>query len=315
MVKLVSFSPTLNEAKRVGVYLDGKIIDLINAYRLLYVAEPPNWFHDIKSLIEGGEEALKLVNAVINKVEKSGIKEADNSRVIFSPDNIVYYPPISNPEKIFLLAVNYRAHGQEAGAKPPEEPYVFTKFANALIGHNQPVIIPKSSSKVDHEVELAVVIGKKGKYISSSTAMDYVFGYSILNDISFRDKQLPPGWPKASDPYGQRWVHGKGMDTAAPMGPWIVTKDEIANPYTLKLTLRVNGEIRQEGYAEDMIFKIDKIIEYISDGITLKPGDIISTGTPPGVALATGKYLKPGDVMEAEITNIGKLINYIIEEK
>ncbi|MCH4815771.1 MAG: fumarylacetoacetate hydrolase family protein [Saccharolobus sp.] len=313
MVKLLFFSPTPNESKRVGVYLNGKIVDLVNAYRVIYSAEPPNWFFDMKALIEGGEEAINLVNNLINKINKN--EQDDSRKIFFDPNNITYYPPVPNPEKIFLLAVNYKAHGSEAGAKPPDEPYIFTKFTNALIGHNQAVLIPKSSTKVDHEVELAVIIGKKCKYIRSSEAYNYVFGYTILNDVSFRDRQLPPGWPKVSDPYGQRWVHGKGMDTGAPMGPWIVTKDEIPNPYSLKLTLRVNGEVRQEGYAEDMIFKIDQVIEYLSNGITLKPGDVISTGTPPGVALATGKYLKPGDVMEAEISNIGVLRNYLVEEK
>lgn len=302
MTKLLLFAPSPHEEKRVGVYKDGEIIDLVKAYELVFGGKPPNWFYDMKELIEGGEGALYLINRILSEDNK--IKA-----VSLNPEEIIYYPPIPNPEKIFLLAVNYRSHGQETNTNPPKEPYIFTKFPNTLVGHNQPVIYPKASNRVDYEVELAVIIGKRGKYIKAEKAMDHVFGYTILNDISFRDKQFPP-----ENPYGMRWVHGKGMDTAAPMGPWIVTKDEIENPYNLKLTLKVNGEIRQEGYTEDMIFKIDKIIEYISNGITLKPGDIISTGTPQGVALATGKYLKPGDIMEAEITKIGILRNKIVEE-
>lgn len=304
MVKLLLFSPKPYEPRRVGVYKDGKIIDLVKAYEILYDAKPPNWFYDMKDLIEGGDLALYLINRIMSDIEKSDKIE------YIDPNQILYYPPIPNPEKIFLLAVNYRAHGKETNTPPPKEPYIFTKFNNTLVGHNQPVLIPKASKNVDYEVELAVIIGKKAKYVSASKALDYVFGYTIFNDISFRDRQFPP-----ENPYGMRWVHGKGMDTAAPMGPWIVTKDEIPNPHNLKLQLRVNGEIRQDGYTEDMIFKIDQIIEYLSNGITLKPGDIISTGTPPGVALATGRYLKPGDVMEAEITGIGILRNYLVEEK
>ncbi|AWR95581.1 fumarylacetoacetate hydrolase family protein [Acidianus brierleyi] len=303
-MKLLSFSPTPIEEKRVGIYKNGKVIDLVKAYQIIYDAEPPNWFYDMKKLIEGGNGPLYLINKLMEENEEK------LSLATLDADKIIYYPPIDNPEKIFLMAVNYKAHGQETSTSPPKEPYLFTKFNNTLIGHNQSVIIPKSSHKVDHEIELAVIIGKKGKYVNSSDAEKYIFGYTILNDISFRDKQFP-----SEGPYGMRWVHGKGMDTAAPLGPWIVTKDEIVNPHNLKLTLKVNGEIRQEGYTEDMIFRIDKIIEYVTDGITLKPGDIISTGTPPGVGLASGKYLRPGDVMEAEISNIGVLRNYVAEEK
>ncbi|MCH4815708.1 MAG: fumarylacetoacetate hydrolase family protein [Saccharolobus sp.] len=304
MVKIVLFSPTPNDFKRVGVYENGKIIDLVKAYELLYDAKPPNWFYDTKGLIEGGDGAMLMIKTVLDTLRGS------EDKVSYDPEKIFYYPPITNPEKIFLLAVNYKAHGKETNNEPPKEPYIFTKFSNALIGHNQPILYPKASNKVDYEVELAVIIGKKGKYIRKERASDYVFGYTVFNDISYRDKQFP-----SEMPYGMRWVHGKGMDTGAPMGPWIVTKDEIPNPYELRLTLRVNGEVKQDAYAEDMIFKIDEIIEYLSNGITLKPGDVISTGTPPGVGLATGKFLKPGDVIEAEISKIGVLRNYLVKEE
>ncbi|AWR96922.1 FAA hydrolase family protein [Acidianus sulfidivorans JP7] len=299
-MKLLLFS-TQNESKRVGIYKDGKIIDLVKAYEYTYDAKAPNWFYDLKEFIEGGYGATLLVQKLLSDIKS-------NNSFTYDPNQVIYYPPIPNPEKIFLLAVNYKAHGQETSTTPPKEPYIFTKFNNTLVGHNQPVLIPKSSKKVDHEIELGVVIGKKAKYVQDNP-LEYVFGYTIFNDISFRDRQFP-----SENPYGMRWVHGKGMDTALPMGPWIVTKDEIPNPHNLKLTLKVNGEVRQEGYTEDMIFKIDEIIKYISNGITLKPGDLISTGTPPGVGLASGKYLKAGDVMEAEISNIGVLRNFVVEE-
>ncbi len=305
-MKLLLFSPSKGEHKRVGVYRNGKIIDLVKAYGLAFDANPPNWFYDMKELIEGGEGALELIKLTLNNFDRIHNK----SIAEYDPNSIVYYPPITNPEKILLLAVNYRAHGKETNHSPPKEPYLFTKFNNTLVGHNQQVLIPKASQKVDYEIELAVIIGKRGKYVSKSDAMKYVFGYTILNDISFRDKQFP-----SENPYGMRWVHGKGMDTACPLGPWIVTKDEIDNIYNSKLTLKVNGEIRQEAYAEEMIFKIDEIIEYITNGITLKPGDIISTGTPSGVGHAMGKYLKHGDVVEAEISSIGTLRNFMTDEE
>ncbi|AOL17444.1 2-hydroxyhepta-2,4-diene-1,7-dioate isomerase [Sulfolobus sp. A20] len=308
MVKLLTFSSKQNEIRRVGAYKDGKVIDLVEAYRLIYEAKPPIWFYNMKELIEGGDPAIQLVKKVLEDLNELNVDE--KKEVIFEPNSILYHPPIENPEKIFLLAANYKAHAQETNYSPPKEPYIFTKFNNTLIGNNLPVIIPKSSEKVDYEIELAVIIGKKGKYINRRDAMKYVFGYTIANDISFRDKQFP-----TEPPYGMRWVHGKGMDGAFPLGPWIVTSDELENVYNSRLTLKVNGEIRQDAYAEDMIFKIDELIEYLSDGITLSPGDIISTGTPSGVALASGKYLKEGDMIEAEISTIGVLRNPVTREK
>ncbi|EZQ10556.1 2-hydroxyhepta-2,4-diene-1,7-dioate isomerase [Candidatus Acidianus copahuensis] len=303
-MKLLTFSH--EGQKSIGFLLEREniVIDLSEAYQQVFEGIPPEWFFNMKSLISGGKGAMKLLYEVVREVERN-FQEFKAYR----QQEITFYPPVENPEKIYLLAVNYRAHGEETGTKPPDEPYLFTKFNNALTGHNRPVIIPKGNHKVDHEIELAVIIGKAGKYVEKTKAMDYVFGYTILNDISFRDRQLPP-----RGQFGHSWVHGKGMDTAAPMGPYIVTKDEIENPYLLKLQLRVNDEIRQEAYAEDMIHKIDEIVEYITQGITLTPGDIISTGTPPGVALSTGKYLKEGDVVDAEISGIGVLRNFIIKE-
>jgi 2-keto-4-pentenoate hydratase/2-oxohepta-3-ene-1,7-dioic acid hydratase in catechol pathway len=315
-MKLLTFSPKGLETPRLGVVVGDYVLDVYRGYTDLYEATPPSWFSDLKLLIEGGEPALDLLRRFVSDAEKDLRSSSPTIlKNLYRLDSIDYYPPILTPEKILCLAANYMAHAQEARIKPPEAPYVFYKPASALIGHERPVLIPRSSEKVDYEVELAVIIGKRGKYIEASRAIDHVFGYSVFNDISYRDRQMPPGWPEKTDPFGQRWLHGKGMDTGAPMGPWIVTKDEIPDPHALRIGLRVNGEIRQDSNTGNMIFKIDKIIEFISDGITLKPGDIIATGTPPGVALATGKYLKHGDIMEAYIERIGILRNTVIKEK
>jgi 2-keto-4-pentenoate hydratase/2-oxohepta-3-ene-1,7-dioic acid hydratase in catechol pathway len=223
--------------------------------------------------------------------------------------------PVLSPEKIFCLAENYRSHAIEAGAKLPERPYLFTKFRNTIIGPEEAILIPKFSSKVDYEAELAVVIGRDGKHIPKDRAMDYVAGYTISNDVSFRDLQFPPGWPEKLSRLGQNWVQGKGLDTAFPMGPWLVTADEIPDPYRLRVSLSVNGEKRQDSTAGDMVFKIDSLIEYISAGITLRAGDVISTGTPPGVAAFTDqRFLKDGDVVEAKIDGIGTLRNPVRAE-
>ncbi len=214
--------------------------------------------------------------------------------------------PVLHPEKIYCAAVNYVSHGKEYNVSPPTEPYFFTKFHNALIGPEDSILLPKISKEVDWEVELAVVIGKRGKNISKERAIDYVAGYTISNDISFRDLQKP-----AQQNYlGQNWVKGKGLDTAFPLGPWLVTKDELTDPYSSEISLSVNGIERQKSKIGEMVFKIDDLIEYVSAGVTLLPADIISTGTPLGVAAFSGApFLKVGDVLEAKIEGIGVLRN------
>ena len=222
------------------------------------------------------------------------------------------HSPILNPEKILLMAVNYRSHSKEFSAKdsPPSEPYLFTKFRNALIGPEDPVLIPKISQQVDWEAELAVIIGREGKNIPKKDVLSYVAGYAVSNDISFRDLQFSTRLPDGTTKLGLNWVKGKGLDASFPLGPWLVTADEIADPQNLRISLSVNGKPRQQSTTGDMIFPIDSIIEYLSQDMTLKPGDIISTGTPEGVGAFTGgPYLKNGDILEATIEKIGTLRN------
>jgi 2-keto-4-pentenoate hydratase/2-oxohepta-3-ene-1,7-dioic acid hydratase in catechol pathway len=217
-------------------------------------------------------------------------------------ESVKLLSPIQNPEKILLLALNYRSHGRERNEEPPAEPYVFAKFRNALIGPGDPILIPKVSKKVDWEVELAVIIGKAGKYIAREDSMNHVAGYAISNDVSFRDFQYSTKLPNGKTTLGLNWVKGKGLDSSFPLGPWLVTNDEIPNPHELEISLSVNGKRKQRSNTSDMIFKIESLIEYISAGITLQPGDIISTGTPEGVAAATGgPFLKDGDIVEGSI--------------
>ena len=227
-------------------------------------------------------------------------------------DSVKILSPVLRPEKIYCEAVNYASHSREHKWEPPTEPYLFTKFRNALVAHQEPIVIPRVSSKVDWEVELAVIVGKKGKNIRKSEAMEYVAGYTIANDASFRDLQ----YPKTPTKFGNNWVKGKGLDSSFPLGPWLVTKDELADPYAATISLSVNGVQRQKSKIGEMIFKIDEIIEYISAGITLSPGDVISTGTPEGVANFTGvPFLKEGDVVEASIEGIGTLRNHVVVER
>ena len=224
--------------------------------------------------------------------------------------------PVLNPEKILLMAVNYRSHRKESKFEDaPAEPYLFTKFRNALLGPDDLVRIPAVSQQVDWEVELAVIIGRSGKNISRKEAMSHVAGYAVANDISFRDLQFSTRLPDGNTKLGLNWVKGKGLDASFPLGPWLVTNDEIGNPHDLKISLCVNGKMRQQSTTSDMVFTIDRIIEYLSQGMTLKPGDIISTGTPEGVGAFTGgPYLRPGDVLEGTVEKIGTLRNPVAAE-
>ncbi|TAG99356.1 MAG: FAA hydrolase family protein, partial [Sphingobacteriales bacterium] len=206
--------------------------------------------------------------------------------------------PVARPSKIVCIGLNYASHAKETGATPPAEPVIFLKSSTAICGPFDNVIIPKNSVKTDWEVELAVVIGKRASYVSEVAAMDYVAGYCLHNDVSEREFQLERGGT---------WDKGKGCDTFAPIGPYLVTKDEVADPHNLNLWLSLNGKKVQNCNTADFIFNIPQVISYVSQFMTLLPGDIISTGTPHGVGLGMNPptYLKPGDVMELGIDGLG----------
>jgi 2,4-diketo-3-deoxy-L-fuconate hydrolase len=207
-------------------------------------------------------------------------------------------PPIVRPSKIICIGLNYSDHAKETGAATPAEPIVFFKATSSLVGPNDDLIIPKNSEKTDWEVELAVVIGKKASYVDEADALDYVAGYALHNDYSERAFQLERG--------GQ-WVKGKSCDTFAPLGPFLATKDEIADVHNLRLWLTLNGETKQDGNTSNLIFNVPFVVSYLSQFMSLLPGDIISTGTPAGVGLGfkPPQYLKAGDVVELGIDGLG----------
>jgi 2,4-didehydro-3-deoxy-L-rhamnonate hydrolase len=206
--------------------------------------------------------------------------------------------PVPRPSKIVCIGLNYASHAKETGAAVPAEPVIFMKSSTALCGPFDDVMIPRNSIKTDWEVELAVVIGQKASYVEEAAAMDYVAGYCLHNDISEREFQLERGGT---------WDKGKGCDTFAPVGPYLVSKDEVAHPHNLRLWLSVNDKMMQDGNTADFIFNIPQMVSYVSRFMTLLPGDIISTGTPKGVGLGFNPpvYLKPGDVMELGIDGLG----------
>ena len=223
-------------------------------------------------------------------------KNLDNCPII--DKNIRLGPPLVRPSKIVCVGLNYAMHAEESGMDIPEEPILFFKASSAIVGPYDSIVIPKGSKKTDWEVELAVIIGKKASYVSEIDAMDHVYGYVLHNDVSERAYQLE---------HSGQWVKGKSCDSFAPVGPFIATSDEIKDPNNLDLWLKLNGEVMQKSNTSDFIFNIQYVVSYISQFMTLLPGDIISTGTPFGVGmgLTPPRYLKEGDVVELGIEGLG----------
>jgi 2-keto-4-pentenoate hydratase/2-oxohepta-3-ene-1,7-dioic acid hydratase in catechol pathway len=208
-------------------------------------------------------------------------------------------PPLTRPSKLICIGLNYKAHAEESGAELPPEPVIFFKATSAIVGPNDNIVIPRNSDKTDWEVELAFVIGKKASYVTEANALDHVAGYLLHNDYSERAFQL--------ERHGQ-WVKGKSCDTFAPLGPFIATTDEIPDPQALDLWLKVNGEKLQDSNTNDMAYGVQHIVHYLSQFMTLLPGDVISTGTPSGVGLGLNppRFLQPGDTVELGITGLGE---------
>ena len=306
-MRIVYFSPSPHQAPRLGVYFQDKIFDLVQGYREIYGSEPPQWFYDLGDFLGNEKYSFRIVDELLGTVSASVLEE---SSATYDPEKVVYYPPTARDQRVFCLALNYKSHAVETSSSIPERPHVFMKYKTALIGHRQPILVPRVSAAADYEVELGVVIGKRGKYLSKREALAYVTGYTVFNDVSFRDWQF-----KSHPVLGLNWLHGKNMDSSTPVGPYVVTRDEVEDPYKLELTLRVNGVTKQHGSSSDMIFSIEEIIEYISTGLKLLPGDLVATGTPAGVGHVRREYLKEGDVVEAEITRVGLLVNYVVKER
>lgn len=242
---------------------------------------------DIDGNTLGEDELAKLSNLDVNALPKV----TGNPRL---------GAPVGNVQKLICIGLNYSDHAKESNMPIPEEPVVFMKAISALSGPNDTVILPKGSKKGDWEVELAFVVGKTARNVAESAALDYVAGYCICNDVSEREWQLE---------HGSQWSKGKSFDTFAPVGPFLVTKDEIADPHNLAMWLEVNGKRMQTGNTSTMIFGVQKLLSYLSYFVTLMPGDIVSTGTPPGVGMGIKPapvFLKAGDTMRLGIDGLGE---------
>ena len=218
-----------------------------------------------------------------------------------------WFAPVPRPGKLICIGLNYRDHAAESKMAIPEKPVVFSKFSTSVIAPGEPVVLPPTSNQVDYEAELAVVIGRRAKNVPADRAYDYVLGYTAFNDVSARDFQFADG----------QWQRGKSCDTFAPMGQTIVTTDTIPDPHKLSIKLILNGQTMQDSNTDQLIFGVPELIEFLTQTITLEPGDVIATGTPPGVGFARNPpvFLKPGDEMEVRIEGMGGLSNPVVEEK
>ena len=299
---------------RWGAATEFGILDLTRAYaaRLAYAGEPepyglaeavlppePKQFFARGDLaLEQAADTLRQVQAAIG--DGQTVSGPLGEKILFQPDEIQWLPPVI-PEKFLAIGLNYEDHVRETGKQIPEHPLLFSKLPSCIIGHGQAIILPVSSRRVDYEAELGVVIGRSAKRVSRTEAWDVVAGFTIVNDVTARDHQHLDG----------QWTRGKGLDTFGPLGPVIVTKDEIADPANLPVRLWLNEQLMQDSNTRHLIFDIPTLIEYISQDITLSPGDVIATGTPPGVGVARKPpvYLQDGDVVTIEIEGIGRLIN------
>ncbi len=257
---------------------------------------------DIMAVISASTAELSELREFITTVI------AEDKAVFIDVEKMTWGPSVTKPHKIICVGLNYRKHADETNAPYPEVPILFNKFDNTLTGHNSEIPIPKVTEELDYEVELGIVIGKKAKYVKEEDALDHVFGYCAVNDLSARDLQMRTA----------QWLLGKSCDKFSPVGPYLVTADEVGNPNNLSLKTYVNGELRQDSNTSDMIFSCAEIVSYISNYMTLEPGDIILTGTPEGVVFGLPKeqrvYLKPGDKVTVEIEKLGSLTNLFVAE-
>ncbi len=247
------------------------------------------------------KDGLQLLEEQLGGLERaSGIQS-----YLFNSSDVTFHAPITRPQKIIGIGLNYKDHVEETKTQPPKQPLLFAMFASAIVGPEQPIVIPEMSRQVDYEAELAVVIGRRARQVPVENAVDYIAGYTIFNDVSARDLQFSDG----------QWLRAKSFDTFAPMGPYLSTKSALHAGDGLAIELRLNGKTMQKSNTNNLIFKVPELVSYISKVMTLEVGDVIATGTPGGVGFVRNPqvFMKPGDVVEIEVEGIGLLRNPVAE--
>jgi len=291
-----------NQKHTIGVELEKGMVDFSAALQTYFFMKHDRLMYRLDSpfdLIQAGFLDEDFILRIFDYLESHDLW---NPFIITDAYKIL--PPVPQTGKIICLGRNYAAHAKESGNEVPTEPIIFVKTKSTVIGQEEKILLPKDVGRVDHEIELAVVIGKRATHVPKADAFGYVAGFTILNDVTARAMQ------KQDIEARKPWYRSKNFDTFGPMGPCLVTQKEIGIPIELDLTLRVNREVRQHSNTRNMIFDIPTLIEYISQWITLEPGDLISTGTPEGIS-----ELHPGDVVEAEIEKIGVLRNFVVSHE
>jgi acylpyruvate hydrolase len=308
-MRLVTFEDE-PKRNRLGAVADGVVVDLNAAYRALLEergerragelsveAVPP----EMLAFLDSGDRAMNAARDALKLIARLGADGARERGLARRAESVRLRAPVPRPTKLILVGLNYRDHAEEAGMKIPEVPTIFSKYANCVIGPGDAIKIPKVSAMIDYEAEYAFVIGRAGRDITPDRAMDYVAGYTIVNDVSCRDYQMKTG----------QWMIGKTFDTFAPMGPYLVTRDEIADPHNLEISLQLNGQRMQHSNTRNLIFKTEHLIAFLSQVFTFEPGDVVSTGTPGGVGFARKPpvFMKAGDRVRVEVEGLGALEN------
>ena len=314
-MKLVHF--TLQDQFHFGMVTDAnEYVDLDTACRDYFGVNPvkgadPSRFRDMQAFFSGGADSVALTKKILDYIERRRAmgwtpRAATGARYLFKPEEgVKLLAPVVRGQKIYCLAQNSRSHLAEQGKPAPKRPYVFTRFFNSLVGPSESLVLNPNGTFPDVELELACIIGQRGRRIPEARAMEHVAGYTIALDMGYRDLQYPSDSPVD-------WVLGKGFDATMAVGPWVVPKEEVGEPYPLAMELKVGGVTRQKGDTSDYIFRIPEILAHLSQGITFEPGDLLSLGSLGGVpGFEFGKEtrrLKPGDQIEATIDRIGRLI-------
>jgi 2-keto-4-pentenoate hydratase/2-oxohepta-3-ene-1,7-dioic acid hydratase in catechol pathway len=281
-MKLVTYST--GAAPRAGVVIDGKVVDLAAA-----------GYADVISFLRAGDAAIAAAARL-----KAGAGDP-------ALDSVKLHAPVPKPDKFICIGLNYRDHAIESGMAIPELPTVFTKYPNAICGHQDEIVLPSVSSQVDYEAEFAFVIGKRCRNVAKEDWQSVVFGYTCVHDVSARDYQLATS----------QWTIGKTFDTFGPMGPVLVSKDELPDPHNARISFELNGKVLQDSSTSQFVFDIPYLVNYLSTVMTLEPGDVVSTGTPPGVGFARKPpiFMKPGDVAVVKIAGIGELRNTCVSDQ
>jgi len=276
-----------------------RLVDLYLLRKRMFGDEMPWGKAFLKALVSGDERVGAVCSEAMG-TELSGLP-------VVEEEDVEFLPPLPDTRQVFAVGLNFVDHCEEQRVKPPEEPRIFSKLVSSLTGHKMPIVHWNMTKELDYEGEVAIVIGKCGRFIKENEAEEFCFGYTIMNDVTARDLQRND----------RQWTRSKGLDSFGPMGPFIVTRDEVTNPDDLRIITTVNGEVRQDSSTKNMTFSMNKLISYISRAITLEPGDIISTGTPAGVGVfrTPPAFLKPGDVVRITVTNIGTLENRVVSEE